>query len=271
MPPLQNAVLSNRVLRSPFGMRHLLGRTLLGPLLFMTTAIASNASAETSSPAPTANEHVILLHGLARSPKCMKRLEKSLSAQGYVVHNIGYPSRQSTAEILVEKHIGPAFESCRAQGAERIHVVAHSLGGILLRLYARDHKISDLGRVVMLGPPNQGSEIVDKLGHLSLYRWINGPVGSQLGTKGEAALASTLGPVDFELGIIAGSRSINVILSRFIAGRDDGKVSVENTRVEGAQDHTVIRCSHPYLMSSRQSIDLVRRFLATGSFGTCGK
>ena len=196
----------------------------------------------------------------------MKRLEKSLNSQGYIVHNVGYPSRQFTAEVLVEQHIGPAFKSCREQGAQKIHVVAHSLGGILLRLYARDHQVSDLGRVVMLGPPNQGSEIVDKLGHLSLYQWINGPVGSQLGTKGESALAGNLGPVDFELGIIAGNRSINIILSRFIAGRDDGKVSVENTRVEGAQDHTVIPCSHPYLMSSRQSINLVRRFLATGSF-----
>ncbi len=235
----------------------------------MTTAKAHNASAEIDdAPAATVSEHVILLHGLARSPRCMKRLEKSLGTQGYIVHNIAYPSRQFAAEVLVEKHIAPAIESCRAQGAEKIHVVAHSLGGILLRLYARDYPAPDLGRVVMLGPPNQGSEIVDKLGHLSLYRWINGPVGSQLGTSGESALANELGPVDFELGIIAGSRSINVILSRFSVGRDDGKVSVENTRVAGAQDHTVIRCSHPYLMSSRQSIELVRRFLATGSFAS---
>jgi len=244
---------------------------MLGLLLLMTTAIVNKASAEGGVAAPTAIEHVVLLHGLARSPRCMKRMQKSLSANGYVVHNIGYPSRQFTAEELVDNHIGPAIENCREQGAGKIHVVAHSLGGILLRLYARDHPISDLGRVVMLGPPNQGSEIVDKLGHLSLYRWINGPVGNQLGTKGGAALANTLGPVNFELGVIAGNRSINVILSRFIAGRDDGKVSVENTRVEGERDHTVIRCSHPYLMTSRQSINLVQRFLATGSFANAGE
>lgn len=266
MSPRDNVVFSSGVLRTRFSMRRLLNRTLLGPLILMTTAIVNNASAEGNAPAPAANQHVILLHGLARTPSCMKRMEKSLSGEGYVVHNVGYPSRQFTAEVLVKSHIEPAINNCREQGAEKIHVVAHSLGGILLRLYVREHPTPDLGRVVMLGPPNQGSEIVDKLGHLSLYRWINGPVGSQLGTKGDSALATTLGPVDFELGIIAGNRSINIILSRFISGRDDGKVSVENTRVEGARDHTVIRCSHPYLMSSRQSIDLVQRFLATGSF-----
>ena len=252
-------------------MRHLLGQTLLGPLLAMTIAVATPASAESDAPVPPAAEHVILLHGLARSPACMKRMKKSLIKEGYIVHNIGYPSRRFPADQLVEEHLKPAFEHCRAQGAVKIHVVAHSLGGILLRLYARDHQPADLGRVVMLGPPNQGSEIVDRLGHLSLYRWINGPVGSQLGTIGETALANTLGPVDFELGIIAGNRSVNVILSRMIAGRDDGKVSIENTRVDGAKDHVVIPCSHPYLMVSRQSIALVRRFLATGSFDATGE
>ena len=212
-----------------------------------------------------ASEHVILLHGLCRSPRCMKRMQRQLEADGYTVHNVGYPSRQHAADVLLREHIAPAFENSRQAGARRIHVVAHSLGAILTRLYYQEYSPNDLGRVVMLGPPNQGSEIVDKIGHLSLYRWINGPVGGQLGTAHDS-LPKTLGPVEFETGIIAGDRSINLILSRFLDGKDDGKVSVENTKVEGAADHRVIRCSHPYLMVSRQSIEQVRYFLSHGRF-----
>ena len=228
---------------------------------------AARKSNGTSDPSATdlSSQHVILLHGLCRTTRCMDRLEQSLSADGYTVHNVGYPSRRYDAETLTARHIAPAIERIREAGAEEIHVVAHSLGAILIRLYSRDHDASDIGRVVMLGPPNQGSEIVDKLGHLSLYQWINGPVGAQLGT-GEESLPKKLGPVAFETGVIAGNRSINLVLSRFLKGKDDGKVSVENTRVEGAADHRIIRCSHPYLMSSRQSIQHVRHFLAYGKF-----
>jgi pimeloyl-ACP methyl ester carboxylesterase len=212
-----------------------------------------------------AGEHVILLHGLCRTTRCMNRLERQLIADGYTVHNVGYPSRKHDAKTLISGHIAPAIERSREAGAKKIHVVAHSLGAILIRLYARDHDTSDLGRVVMLGPPNQGSEVVDKLGHLSLFQWLNGPAGSQLGTK-EESLPKMLGAVTFETGVIAGNRSINLILSRFLNGKDDGKVSVENTKVDGASDHLVIRCPHPYLMSSRQSIQHIRHFLAHGEF-----
>ena len=225
----------------------------------------SDNTNDDSAAVAKSTEHVILLHGLCRTTRCMNRLERSLSADGYTVRNVGYPSRKHDAETLMVEHIAPAIERTREAGAKQIHVVAHSLGAILIRLYSRDHDTSDIGRVVMLGPPNQGSEIVDKLGHLSLYQWLNGPAGGQLGTK-EKSLPKALGPVDFETGVIAGNRSINLILSRFLNGKDDGKVSVENTKVEGAADHRVIRCSHPYLMSSRQSIEHVRHFLVHGEF-----
>lgn len=225
----------------------------------------ANHTNDDSAAATKSTEHVILLHGLCRTTRCMNRLDRTLSADGYTVHNVGYPSRKHDAETLIVEHIAPAIERTREAGAKQIHVVAHSLGAILIRLYSRDYDTSDIGRVVMLGPPNQGSEIVDKLAHLSFYQWLNGPVGGQLGTNVES-LPKALGPVDFETGVIAGNRSINLILSRFLKGIDDGKVSVENTKVEGASDHRIIPCSHPYLMSNRHSIQHVRHFLAHGEF-----
>ena len=90
--------------------------------------------------------------------------------------------------------------------------VTHSMGGILVRQYLRQHSVPHLHRVVMLGPPNKGSEVVDVLGNTPGFHFINGDAGLQLGT-GQGSVPNTLGPVDFDLGIIAGTRSINWILS----------------------------------------------------------
>jgi len=128
------------------------------------------------------------------------------------------------------------------------------------------HRIERLGRVVMLGPPNQGSELVDRLGSWRLFRWINGSAGQQLGT-GPDSVPGRLGPVDFELGVIAGDRSINWINSGMIPGVDDGKVSVERTKVAGMKDHLVVHTTHPTMLSHRTVISAVSRFFGQGRFG----
>src|SRR5208283_4161142 len=122
-----------------------------------------------------------------------------------------------------------------------------------------------LGRVVMLAPPNQGSEVVDKLGWLFLFKWINGPAGSELGT-GTNSTPKKLGPVNYAVGVIAGDRSINWINSLLIPGRDDGKVSVERTKLAGMSDYIVIHTAHPFIMRNREAIRQTIQFLRTGGF-----
>lgn len=134
-----------------------------------------------------------------------------------------------------------------------------------MRQYLATRSLPSLGRVVMLGPPNQGSEIVDALGGLRFFGWINGPAGGQLGTRPDS-LPNRLGPVNFELGVIAGDRSINWINSWIIPGPDDGKVSVERTRITGMRDHRVIHATHPFLTRNRRAIDLTLHFLRSGRF-----
>jgi len=195
----------------------------------------------------------------------MKSMEESLVRAGFRVSNVNYPSRSASIEQLSEDVIGQSVTECRRDGASTIHFVTHSLGGILVRSYLSRHQLSELGRVVMLGPPNQGSEVVDKLGRLWLFKVINGPAGQQLGTNRDS-VPNKLGPVNYCLGVIAGNRSVNWINSILIPGRDDGKVSVERTKVEGMTDHIVLPATHPFIMQNRLAIQQTIKFLRSGIF-----
>lgn len=228
-------------------------------LFTLTNMPISNA---TAGPA----ECVIVLHGLARSSLAMRPVAKDLS-KNYSVVNQGYPSRKYPIEELAKMAIEPALEQCA--DAPKIHFVTHSMGGILVRQYLAKNTIKELGHVVMLGPPNQGSELVDYFQRSAVSRWLfnagNGPAGSQLGTDSNS-LPKQLGAVNFSLGVIAGNTSYNPLFSRVLGGDDDGKVSVEHSKVEGMNDHIVLPTSHTFMMRNKQVITQVRHFLKNGVF-----
>ena len=190
---------------------------------------------------------------------------QALTQAGYKVVNMEYPSRSAAIEKLSEDAIGGAVADCQSRGAVKIHFVTHSLGGILVRSYLSRHTISNLGRVVMLGPPNQGSEVVDKLGSWWIFKKLNGPAGDELSTD-KNSTPNKLGPANFCAGIIAGSLSINWINSWLIPGRDDGKVSIERTELAGMADHIVVHSAHPFLMRNRTAIRQTICFLGNGKF-----
>jgi len=223
------------------------------------------ATVAISAPAFGAQAEVILLHGLCRTGRSMVPMQRALTDAGYKVRNVDYPSRTAPIQKLADDAIGKAVGDCQRDGATKIDFVAHSLGGILVRSYLARHEIPLLGRVVMLAPPNQGSEVVDKLGGLFLFKWINGPAGNELGTD-KNSTPNKLGPANFPAGIIAGDRSINWINSLLIPGHDDGKVSVERTRLAGMTDQVVIHSTHPFIMRNREAIRQTIHFLQTGSF-----
>ncbi len=210
-------------------------------------------------------EAVVLLHGLARTPSSMHRMERALRAAGYRVYNMGYPSTEKPIAQIVAEDIAPRLAAIHAAETGAVHFVTHSMGGIILRQYFATHPVAAGSRLVMLGPPNRGSEIVDKLGHWTAYDWLHGPAGQQLGTASDGLVRQLPAPA-MELGVIAGNRSINLFLSTLIPGPDDGKVAVWRTQLPGMRDFIVVPVAHPFLMRDPRVIDLTIRFLQEGRF-----
>lgn len=216
-------------------------------------------------PASAIAECVVLLHGLGRLSNSMAELETKLAPAGYSVANIKYPSRSYPVAELAEDAIGRGLARCRSESAGEIHFITHSLGGILLRYYLTERTIDELGRVVMLGPPNQGSEIVDGLLSVPGFAFVGGPAGVALGTA-EGGLIDGLGPVEFDLGVIAGSTNINPLEFLFIEGPSDSIVSIESTKVQGMSAHKIMPVTHTFMMRNNEVIEQAIHFLKTGSF-----
>ena len=216
---------------------------------------------------PAKHETVVLLHGLTRSSTAMEKMANALRADGYTVINHDYPSTTATIEKLTEK----VFQSLEPQikDTDTVHFVTHSLGGIILRQHLEKHEVPNLGRVVMLAPPSRGSEVPDKLGSFFLYQWINGPAGNQLGT-GTNSHPLRLKVPEFELGIIAGDRTINLFLSLLIPGPDDGKVSIARVKPAAYTDYIRLHATHACMVWNKNVIGQTKCFLEHGCFNVDG-
>jgi pimeloyl-ACP methyl ester carboxylesterase len=208
---------------------------------------------------------VVLLHGISRTARSFRKMQTALEGCGFATLNQDYASRRKALEALAED-IHPSIQRFASGIDGSVHFVCHSMGGLLARVYLARYRPKRLGRVVMLGTPNSGSEIADRLKHIGVYRTWFGPAGQQLVTQRDAAVAAMFPPVDYPVGIIAGNRSVYPISSAFLPKPHDGRVSVENTKLDGMADHIVMETSHPWLVRNGPAIEQTIVFLRDGEF-----
>ncbi len=222
-------------------------------------------SAGPQNPDQGPREYVVLLHGLGRTHRSLEKLAARLSSQGYSVVNVEYPTLKQSIEYLADEALHPEIERIRRSSPDKIHFVTHSMGGIVVRYYLQHHPLENLGRVVMLSPPNQGSELVDHMKSIPLIEKLLSPAARELGTDRES-LPVKLGRPAFELGVIAGKKSHNPLNSLIIDGPDDGTVSVKSARIAGMDDFLLLPYSHRSILKSEKVIDQVLHFLKHGVF-----
>ncbi|BBO68178.1 acetyltransferase [Desulfosarcina alkanivorans] len=236
---------------------------LITAFLYLITAVGAT---ETEPEEMETEASVILLHGMGRTRRSMATMASRLADSGYRVVNLDYPSTGASIETLSEGVVAETVRDCRlAHPSAPVHFVTHSLGGILVRQYLQTRRLPPGSRVVMLSPPNQGSELADLLKDWFLYRWIMGPAGQQLGTA-EDSVPNRLGPVDVPVGIITGDSTLEPWFSARLPGPDDGKVSVARARLAEMDDFLVVHKSHGFIMNDTQVIDQTIHFLEHGRF-----
>ena len=220
-------------------------------------------------PPPDEAEPVVVVHGLGRTPASMAVLEYRLKTAGFRVVSFGYPSTSEPIEELIERLAAEVTRCCDTR-RQSVHFVTHSMGGVLVRSYLDQESGEHRGRVVMLSPPSRGSELIDAFGDSPLLRIVLGPSGAALGTD-SAAVANRLGPVLFDLGIMTGDRSLNPFASWLIPGPDDGKVSVDRARADGAAGFLVLPATHTFIMNREDVAEETIHFLRNGRFSDASR
>lgn len=237
---------------------------LVGLLLLLTVVLLMSVSPVQSffDEDPGDKEVVVLLHGLARSNAAMWVLNLRLQKAGFHVEQIGYSSLNSTPQQIIVNVTSQINECCRDLG-NRVHFVGHSLGGLLIRAYLQDNRVNNLGRVVLLGTPNQGTALAD---YFSDKWWAQfaGPTAMSLGTD-ENSLPNSLAAPNYPVGVIAGVIK-NDMNDKLLPGMDDGLVSIEATKLPGMQDFIVISTGHAMMRYNEEVAEQTVRFLRKGKF-----
>lgn len=209
-----------------------------------------------------AAEQVVLLHGLGRKGNAMFLLQKRIREAGYEAHSIEYASLQEPPEVILEK-VGEQIERYCRNDSRPVHFVGHSLGGLIVRAYLDQKPSINLGRVVLLGTPSQGNELVDIYGDSWLFK-ILGPTARLLGTD-EDSFPNQIGPPYYPLGIIAGTSSFTITDGN-LPGADDGVVSVKSTKIYGMKDFLLVDTSHSMMRYNERVARETIHFLKEGHF-----
>lgn len=210
------------------------------------------------------DECVVLVHGLRANSSFMEELENALVDSGYRVLSVDYPSSQYKIQALADTAIGTALMMC-GSCCDTVHFIGHSMGNTLIHYYLQKTRPGKVHRIVMIAPVNQGTELINRLEWIPGFATLNSPAGMQLGCGPDRFLQS-LSPLPHDIGIIAGNRTINPIASLIIPGKDDGRVSIEHTKMQGMDDFILVPSNHHWIVKKDSTVRSALRFIQHGHF-----
>ena len=221
-----------------------------------------------------ASSLVILLHGLSRSYRSMRRLEEQIAIAGYRTLNWDYPGRRHSLPALVEKFrdvLNGLDERDRADG-QTVHFVTHSLGGLIVRGALTQEPVPvHPGRIVMIAPPNKGVQLPGRKRFRKVLGWLYGRPLLDVATPSE--IMDRLGAPEADLGIIAGTRQFHwVNPSSWVTAwvhrhrPHDGTVEVAHTQLEEMDDFIEVDASHTFICDEPEVIRQTVYFLEHGAF-----
>ena len=207
---------------------------------------------------------LIFIHGFYGNYTQFMKIEEALEPYYTKIHNENYVTIGDKIEDMVDKFLKPVFEKFKSYN--KIDIVTHSMGALLIRYYLSQNNCLNLGRVVMISPPNKGSDLTNLYFKFPFNKWLDIPVLEQLKPNSDFLL--TLPPVNYEVGIIASTRTINPVFSAFIDGEDDGVVTLESMKLDNQKDYVEIDSSHLFVLFQDDTIQNILSFLKTGYFSS---
>jgi pimeloyl-ACP methyl ester carboxylesterase len=208
-------------------------------------------------------DYVVLLHGMAVNSLYMLRLEKALSKEGYQIINMDYPSRKSTISDI-SNMIFKKLNLINKESNLKVHFVGFSMGCLVIRELLGKNELPNVGNIVLIGPPNHGSQVSDFLVNNIFYKAFFGPAGQQLTTN--FAKNNPFPSLQHTFGIIAGNVCLDPFSYFILPKENDGKITVESTKLEGMKDHIIIPISHTLMVFSNEVIKQVIYFLKYSHF-----
>ena len=192
----------------------------------------------------------------------MEPLARSLGNEGFSTFNLPYPSARMPIPALV-RHVRGQLALLDSE--QPLHFVTHSLGGIILRALLAEDTPWRTGRIVMLAPPNGGSEIVDWTARHPVIRQFLGPAGRSLGSEGLPSQLPDM-PDDTELAVIMGNRCSLPVFSKLLETENDGIVSASKGKIAGMKEFAVVDADHTFIQMHPEAVRLATGFLQTGTW-----
>lgn len=196
-------------------------------------------------------DYVIVLHGYLRSYKSMQKICQFLDKKNFIVFNCDYRSTKYSIDIIANELLKKFITRFCTKKYKTIHFIGHSMGAVIIRKFLQDNPMLNLGKVVMISPPNHGSYIADILTKIPFSDYVFGPSLKQLSTT-KNSFVNRLPNIKCDCGIIT--------------AQYDWVVSQNSTMLVGADDYTEISATHYGILSNKRLPGLIYNFLSSSCF-----